>query len=118
MKKKSKQKQNNTKTNKNKIKKGKNKQEIKTGYYSFQQISDEFQKGNISLTVNETNGIALIDTPVEIKINKDLRNMLGFQNIFIFEANIPYYGNKFVYSFIRKYVDSVDSYNSVKSENL
>ena len=78
------------------IKKGKNKQEIKTGYYSFQQISDEFQKGNISLTVNETNGIALIDTPIEIKINRDLRNMLGFQNTVIFEANILHYGNKFV----------------------
>ena len=77
-------------------KSGKKPQEIETGYYSFQQISDEFQKGNITLTVNETNGIATLDTPTEIKINKDLRNMLGFQNKDIFEAKILHYGNKFV----------------------
>jgi hypothetical protein len=97
-------------------KSGKNKQKIKTGYYSFQQISDEFQKGNISLTVNETNGIALIDTPTEIKINKDLRNMLGFQNKVIFEANILHYGNKFVDLAIHKslyiYLEQISTSNN------
>ena len=74
----------------------KKKQIIETGYYSFQQLSNEFEKGKIELTVNETNGIASLYTTTEISLNKDLRNILGFQNKEIFESNITHLGNKFV----------------------
>ena len=69
---------------------------IEKGYYSFQQIADEFRKENIVLTVNETNGIATLNTPTELKINKDLRNMLGFKNKRLFDPNELHYGNRFV----------------------
>lgn len=51
---------------------------IEDGYYSFQQISDLFEEQGITLTVNETNGIASMISPNEIRMSKDLKNMLGF----------------------------------------
>jgi len=95
---------------------GEKPQKIETGYYSFQQIADEFRKEHIVLSVNETNGIALLNTPTELKINKDLRNMLGFNNKRIFEPNETHYGNKFVdfaiYKSLYIYLEQVStSYN-------
>ena len=65
---------------------------IKGGYYSFQQISDEFKKENIDLSIDESNGIVSLNTPVELKMNKELRNILGFSNKRIFEPNELHYG--------------------------
>ena len=53
---------------------------IADGYYSFQQIADVFQGKNITLSVNETNGIASLITTDELKISKGLKLMLGFDN--------------------------------------
>ena len=75
---------------------GEKSHKIEKGYYSFQQIAAEFQKENIVLSVNETNGIASLNTPKELKVNKELRHMLGFKNIRLFEPNKLHYGNTFV----------------------
>ncbi|CAG2207977.1 unnamed protein product [Mytilus edulis] len=75
---------------------GEEQQRIMNGYYSFQQIVDEFQKENIVLSVNEANGIASLNTTTELKISKGLGNMLGFNNKRKFEPNELHYGNKFV----------------------
>ena len=69
---------------------------FKDGYYSFQKISDEFKKENIDLSIDESNGIVSLNTPVELKMNKELRNILGFSNKRIFEPNKIHYGNKSV----------------------
>ena len=69
---------------------------IPDGYYSFQNISDIFQSNNITLSVNETNGIASLITPTEIKISKGLKQMLGFGNKRKFAANETHYGEKIV----------------------
>jgi len=95
---------------------GERHQKIENGYYSFQQIADEFKKEDIILNINETNGIASLTTPTELKINKDLRNMLGFNNKRIFEPNELHYGNKFVdlaiYKSLYIYLEQVStSYN-------
>lgn len=69
---------------------------IESGFYSFQQIADEFKKENIILTVNDVNGIAELTSPLDLKIKKDLRNMLGFSTKRLFEKDILHEGNKFV----------------------
>ena len=51
---------------------------IEDGYYSFQQIVDVFRGKNITLSVNETNGIASLITTDELKVSKGLRAILGF----------------------------------------
>lgn len=75
---------------------GKDPIKLKRGYYSFQQLADELQKENIVLSVNETNGIALLNTPIRLRMHKELRNMLGFNKQLIFEPNEIYYGSRFV----------------------
>ena len=67
---------------------------IEDGYYSFQQIADIFSSLNISLTVNENNGIASLTTDNELKMSKGLKLMLGFGNKRKFEANTTHVGNK------------------------
>ena len=67
---------------------------IADGYYSFQQIADVFQGKNITLSVNETNGIASLITTDELKISKGLKLMLGFGNKRQFAANETHYGEK------------------------
>lgn len=66
------------------------------GYYSFQQIADLFQSNNITLSVNETNGIASLITPDELKISKGLKQMLGFGNKRKFAVNETHYGERAV----------------------
>jgi hypothetical protein len=62
--------------------------QIPSGYYSFQQLVDVFQKSyNISLQVDETNGKVVLNTPRELKISKGLNNMLGFENRRHFQPN-------------------------------
>ena len=60
---------------------------IPNGYYGFQQISDIFESNNITLSVDETNGIASLITPSELKMSKGLRQILGFGNKRKFDAN-------------------------------
>ena len=68
---------------------------ITNGYYSFQQIANIFRFKNISLTVNETNGIASLITPNELKISKGLRLVLGFgRNKRKFAENKTHYGER------------------------
>ena len=67
---------------------------IEDGYYSFQQIADILSTLNISLTVNENNGIASLTTDNELKMSKELKLMLGFGNKRKFEANTTHVGNK------------------------
>lgn len=70
------------------------KNKITNGYYSFQQIEDIFESNNITLSVNETNGIASLITPDELRISKGLRLILGFKNKKIFSANETHYGER------------------------
>lgn len=74
---------------------GETHQRIANGYYSFQQMADEFRKGDIVLSVNEANGIVSLNTPTELKISKELRNMLGFEHKHKFEPNELHHGNTF-----------------------
>lgn len=67
---------------------------ITDGYYGFQKLKDEFQKANITIEVNETNGFASLTTPTDLKISKGLKQMLGFRHKQIFEANQTHIGNK------------------------
>ena len=67
---------------------------ITNGYYSFQQITDIFQSNNITLSVNETNGIASLITPNELKISKGLRKILGFGSKRRFVVNETHYGER------------------------
>ena len=67
---------------------------IEDGYYSFQQIADILSTLNITLTVNENNGIASLTTDNELKMSKGLKLMLGFGNKRKFEANTTHVGNK------------------------
>lgn len=67
---------------------------ITNGYYSFQQIADIFQSNNIILSVNETNGIASLITPDELKISKGLRQILGFGSKRRFAVNETHYGER------------------------
>ena len=67
---------------------------IQDGYYSFQQIADIFSSLNITLNVNENNGIASLTTDNELKISKGLKLMLGIGNKRKFEANTTHVGNK------------------------
>lgn len=67
---------------------------IEDGYYSFQQIADILSTLNITLTVNENNGIASLTTDNELKMSKGLKLMLGFGNKRKFEANTTQVGNK------------------------
>ena len=69
---------------------------ITNGYYSFQQIADIFQSNNITLSVNETNGIASLITTDELKISKGLRRILGFGNKRRFIVNETHYGERSV----------------------
>ena len=69
---------------------------IPNGYYSFQQIADIFLSRNITLSVNETNGIASLITSDELKISKGLKQMLGFGNKRRFAVNETHYGDKAV----------------------
>lgn len=50
---------------------------FESGFYSFQQIAKKFKEEDIDITVNRTNGIVNITTPVELRISKDLKKMLG-----------------------------------------
>ena len=68
---------------------------IPNGYYSFQQIADVFQSKNITLSVNESNGIATLITSEELNISEGLTRMLGFNNR-IFAVNETHYGKKAV----------------------
>ena len=65
---------------------------LASGLYSFQQIADIFQSNNITLSVNETNGIVLLTTPVDLEISKGLKEMLGLRNKRRFNANQTYEG--------------------------
>jgi hypothetical protein len=67
---------------------------ITNGYYSFQQIADIFESNNITLSVNETNGIASLITTDELRISKGLRLILGFKNKKIFSDNETHYGER------------------------
>lgn len=67
---------------------------IEDGYYSFQQLADILSTLNITLTVNENNGIASLTTDNELKMSKGLKLMLGFGNKRKFEANTTHVGNK------------------------
>lgn len=67
---------------------------IMNGYYSFQQIADIFKSNNITLSVNETNGIASLITPDELRISKDLKQILGFENKKKFSADETHYGER------------------------
>ena len=69
---------------------------IQDGYYSFQQIVNLFHGLNITLSVNETNGIVSLITDNELKISKGLKLMLGFGNKRKFEANTTHAGDKSV----------------------
>ena len=69
---------------------------IPDGYYSFQQIADVFQSMNITLSVNETNGIATLITTNELKISKGLKLMLGFNNKRRFAVNETHTGERCV----------------------
>ena len=73
---------------------GQSSHRIQDGYYSFQQIADIFQSNNITLSVNETNGIASLITPNELKISKGLRQILGYGNKRRFNATETYYGER------------------------
>ena len=75
-------------------KKGESPIQIPNGYYSFQQLSNFLKKNNITLSVNETNGIATLTTTIEIKISKGLKEILGFDNKRKLEANEIHIGNK------------------------
>lgn len=66
------------------------------GYYSFHQIADVFQSMNITLSVNETNGIATLITTNELKISKGLKLMLGFSNKRRFAVNETHTGERCV----------------------
>ena len=67
---------------------------IVDGYYSFQQIADVFQTLNITLSVNETNGIASFITHSELKISKSLRQMLRFGNKRRFAIDETHHGER------------------------
>ena len=68
---------------------------ITNGYYSFQQIADIFKSNNITLSVNESNGIASLITPYELKISKGLRQILGFtKNNSKFTDDKTHYGER------------------------
>ena len=69
---------------------------IQDAYYSFQQIVDVFHGLNITLSVNETNGIVSLITDNELKISKGLKLMLGFGNKRKCEANTTHVGDKSV----------------------
>jgi hypothetical protein len=69
---------------------------IEDGYYSFQQITDVFSSLNITLTVNENNGIVSLTTDYELRISKGLKLMLGFGNKRKFEANTTHVGDRSV----------------------
>ena len=51
---------------------------IQDGYYSFQQIADLFQSLDIILFVNEMNGVATLTTKSDLRITKNLKDILGF----------------------------------------
>ena len=65
---------------------------LASGLYSFQQIADIFQSNNITLSANETNGKVLLTTPVDLKISKGLKEMLGLRNKRRLNANQTYEG--------------------------
>ena len=86
------------------------------GYYSFQQIADLFQSNNITLSVNETNGIASLITPDELKISKGLKQMLGFGNKRKFAVNETHYGERAVdfavYKSLYVHLDQLNTSNN------
>lgn len=65
---------------------------LASGLYGFQQIADIFQSNDITLSVNETNGIVLLTSPVDLKISKGLKEMLGLGNKRRLNANQTYEG--------------------------
>jgi hypothetical protein len=73
---------------------GENPHKIADGHYGFQQIEDIFQSNNITLSVNETNGIASLITPNELNISNGLKHILGFENKKIFAVNKTHYGKR------------------------
>lgn len=66
---------------------------IPDGYYSFQQIADLFQSLNITLLVNESNGIVSLTTLEEVKISKRLKLLLGFDKR-MFAGNETHISNR------------------------
>ena len=68
--------------------------EIPDGYYSFQQLADIFQTNNITLTANESNGIASLTSSNEFRLSKGLREILGFDGKKRFAANETHNGIK------------------------
>jgi hypothetical protein len=87
---------------------------LSPGFYSFQQISDKFQEHGISLTVNEANGIVFLTSPVDLKISKGLKEMLGLGNKRRFNANQTYEGETPVdfapYKQLYVYLNQINSY--------
>ena len=70
---------------------------IPDGYYSFQQIADFLQTLNITLSVNESNGITSLVTRDEVKISKGLKQMLGFSSSKRrFAPNETHFGEKMI----------------------
>lgn len=61
---------------------------LASGFYSFQQVSEKFH--GIHLTVDKTNGIVLLTSPVDLKISKGLTTMLGLKRLL--HANQTYKG--------------------------
>ena len=67
---------------------------IPDGYYSFQQLVDVFHSLNITISVNESNGIVSLNTPVEIKLSKRLKLILGYNNKRMFAGNETHISNR------------------------
>ena len=65
---------------------------LASGFYSFQQLSERFNELGIHLVVNETNGIVFLTSPVELKISKGLKTILGLGNKRRLNANQTYEG--------------------------
>ena len=53
---------------------------IPDGHYNFQQLSDIFERLNITLTVGTHDGIASLETPTETRLSSGLSKMLGFKD--------------------------------------
>ena len=86
---------------------------ITNGYYSFQQIADIFEDNNITLFVNETNGIASLITSDDLDISKGLKQILGFKNKKRFTANKTHYGERTIdfapYKQLYVHLDQINS---------
>ena len=75
-------------------KRGEEQHKIMPGFYSFQQISDIFHSLKMTLSVNEVNGIVSLNTPVEVKLTRGLRSMLGLSKGHWLSENVNHLGEK------------------------